>query len=122
MWFDGCHYGIGYEEDLKPSQNGWTLYPINGKGPAEVCPSPIRLARGGLSLSHPTSRYELHVSDDGNTAMVRHVWSGGINVGVELKPDLDTIGIVDVIEEITLDLTNDNPWITNVRLGQKISA
>ncbi len=32
MEFDGCHYGIGYEGDLKPSQNGWTLYPINGKG------------------------------------------------------------------------------------------
>ena len=73
-------------------------------------------------VDNPTSRYELHVSDDGNTATVRHVWSGGINVGVELKPDLDTIGSVDVIEEITLDLTNDNPRITNVRLGQKISA
>lgn len=32
MEFDGSHYGIGYEGDLKPSQNGWTLYPINGKG------------------------------------------------------------------------------------------
>lgn len=32
MEFDGCHYGIGYEGDLKPSQNGWSLYPINGKG------------------------------------------------------------------------------------------
>ena len=73
-------------------------------------------------VDNPTSRYELHLSDDGNTATVRLVWSGGINVGVELKPDLDTIGSVDVIEEITLDLTNDNPRITNVRLGQKISA
>ena len=62
------------------------------------------------------------LSDDGNTAKVRLVWSGGISVGVEPKPDPDTFGSVDVIEEITLDLTNDNPRITNVRLGQKISA
>ena len=73
-------------------------------------------------VENPTSRYELHVSDDGNTATVRHVWSGGINVGVELKPDLDTFGSVDVIEEITLDLADDNPRITNVRLGQKIAV
>lgn len=73
-------------------------------------------------VDNPTSRYELHLSDDGNTATVRLVWSGGINVGVELKENLDTFGSVDVIEEITLDLTNDNPRITNVRLGQKISA
>ena len=52
----------------------------------------------------------------------QQIASGGINVGVELKPDLDTFGSVDVIEEITLDLTDDNPRITNVRLGQKISA
>ena len=52
----------------------------------------------------------------------QQIASGGINVGVELKPDLDTFGSVDVIEEITLDLTDDNPRITNVRLGQKIST
>ena len=28
-WLSGS---LGYEGDLKPSQNGWTLYPINGKG------------------------------------------------------------------------------------------
>jgi hypothetical protein len=71
---------------------------------------------------NPASRYELHLSDDGNTAKVRLVWSGGISVGVEPKPDPDTFGRVDVIEEITLDLTGDNPRITDVRLGQKISA
>lgn len=32
MEFDGCNYGFRYEGDLKPSQNGWTLHPINGKG------------------------------------------------------------------------------------------
>ncbi len=53
---------------------------------------------------------------------MRLVWSGGISVGVEPKPDPDTFGRADVIEEITLDLTGDNPRITNVRLGQKISA
>ena len=53
---------------------------------------------------------------------MRLVWSGGISVGVEPKPDPDTFGRVDVIEEITLDLTGDNPRITDVRLGQKISA
>ena len=52
----------------------------------------------------------------------QQIASGRINVGVELKPDLDTFGSVDVIEEITLDLTDDNPRITDVRLGQKISA
>lgn len=88
---------------------------VNRTGNPELFPVPT-------ILENPTSRYELHLSDDGNTATVRLVWSGGINVGVELKPDLDTIGSVDVIEEITLDLTNDNPRITNVRLGQKISA
>ena len=35
---------------------------------------------------------------------------------------LDTFGSVDVTEEITLDLTGDNPRITDVRLGQKISV
>ena len=52
----------------------------------------------------------------------QQIASGGINVGVELKPDLDTFGSVDMVEEITLDLTNDNPRVTDVRLGQKISA
>ena len=88
---------------------------VNRTGNPELFPGPT-------ILENPTSRYELHVSDDGNTATVRHVWSGRINVGVELKPDLDTFGSVDVIEEITLDLTNDNPRITDVRLGQKIST
>lgn len=32
MEFDGCRYGFRYEGDLKPSQNGWTLHPIGGKG------------------------------------------------------------------------------------------
>lgn len=32
MEFDGCRYGIRYEGDLKPSQNGWTLHPIRGRG------------------------------------------------------------------------------------------
>lgn len=32
MEFDGCRYGIRYEGDLKPSQNGWTLHPIKGRG------------------------------------------------------------------------------------------
>ena len=71
---------------------------------------------------NPNSRYELHLSDDGNTAKVRLTWSGGINVGIELKPDLDTFGNIDVTEEITLDLTGDNPRITDLHLGQKISA
>ena len=31
MEFDGCRYGIRYEGDLKPSQNGWTLHPIRGR-------------------------------------------------------------------------------------------
>ena len=32
MEFDGCRYGFRYEGDLKPSQKGWTLHPIAGRG------------------------------------------------------------------------------------------
>ena len=32
MAFDGCRYGFRYEGDLKPSQKGWTLHPIGGRG------------------------------------------------------------------------------------------
>ena len=73
-------------------------------------------------VENPTSRYELQLSDDGNTATVRLTWSGKINVGVTIKEDLDTFGNIDVTEEITLDLTGDNPRITDLHLGQKISA
>ncbi len=75
-----------------------------------------------MIVEDPTSRYELQLSDDGNTATVRLVWSGKINVGVTLKENLDTFGKIDVTEEITLDLTGDNPRITDLHLGQKISA
>ena len=71
-------------------------------------------------VMNPNTRYELQLSDDGNTAKVRLTWSGGINVGVTLKDDLDIFGKLDVTEEITLDLTGDNPQVTDVHLGQKI--
>ena len=75
-----------------------------------------------MIVENPASRYELQLSDDGNTATVRLVWSGKINVGVTIKENLDTFGKIDVTEEITLDLTGDNPRITDLHLGQKISA
>ena len=75
-----------------------------------------------MIVEDPISRYELQLSDDGNTATVRLTWSGKINVGVTLKENLDTFGKIDVTEEITLDLTGDNPHITDLHLGQKISA
>ena len=73
-------------------------------------------------MNDPNSRYELHVSDDGNTAKVRLVWSGNAFVGATLQAAPDTFGKIDVTEEITLDLTGDNPRITDLHLGQKISA
>lgn len=75
-----------------------------------------------MIVENPISRYELQLSDDGNTATVRLTWSGKINVGVTIKENLDTFGKIDVTEEITLDLTGDNPRITDLHLGQKISA
>ena len=75
-----------------------------------------------MIVENPASRYELQLSDDGNTATVRLTWSGKINVGVTIKENLDTFGKIDVTEEITLDLTGDNPRITDLHLGQKISA
>jgi hypothetical protein len=75
-----------------------------------------------MIVENPTSRYELQLSDDGNTATVRLTWSGKINVGVTINENLDTFGNIDVTEEITLDLTGDNPRITDLHLGQKISA
>ncbi|MBO6067410.1 MAG: hypothetical protein J6P80_04575, partial [Kiritimatiellae bacterium] len=73
-------------------------------------------------VTDPESRYELKLSDDGNTATVRLVWSGRIYVGAELKANPDTFGTVEAIEEITLDLTGDNPQIVSDHLGQKISV
>ena len=73
-------------------------------------------------VNDPGSRYELHVSDDGNTAKVRLVWIGEAYEGVSLQANPDKFGKIDTIEEITLDLTDDNPRIVSVHLGQKLSV
>ena len=73
-------------------------------------------------ITNPDSRYELHVSDDGNTATVRLVWTGRPYVGASLQAVPDTFGEMELTEEITLDLTDDNPRITGVHLGQKLAV
>lgn len=44
-----------------------------------------------------------------------------VNITIQQFQEIAS-GKIDVTEEITLDLTGDNPQITDVHLGQKIAV
>ena len=52
----------------------------------------------------------------------QEIASGKFNAGEVALTSATTFGKIDVTEEITFDLTGDNPRITDVRLGQKIAV
>ena len=70
----------------------------------------------------PESRNELSVSPDGNTAVVKIVKTGDALVGVRVGDHAyDAMAKVETVEEVTLDITGDNPRVIAVRLGQKVA-
>ncbi|MBQ6010892.1 MAG: hypothetical protein IJL17_20350 [Kiritimatiellae bacterium] len=73
-------------------------------------------------IDNPESRNELSVSPDGNTAVVKIVKTGDALVGVRIGDHAyDAMAKVETVEEVTLDITGDNPRVIAVRLGQKVA-
>ena len=94
---------------------------------AEAFVNRNQMAKPGLYaipqiIDNPESRNELSVSPDGNTAVVKIVKMGDALVGMRIGDHAyDAMAKVETVEEVTLDITGDNPRVIAVRLGQKIA-
>lgn len=94
---------------------------------AEAFVNRNQIAKPGLYavpqiIDNPESRNELSVSPDGNTAVVKIVKTGDALVGVRVGDHAyDAMAKVETVEEVTLDITGDNPRVIAVRLGQKVA-
>ena len=94
---------------------------------AEAFVNRNQMAKPGLYaipqiIDNPESRNELSVSPDGNTAVVKIVKMGDALVGVRIGDHAyDAMAKVETVEEVTLDITGDNPRVIAVRLGQKVA-
>ncbi|MBR1589138.1 MAG: hypothetical protein IJ658_12530, partial [Kiritimatiellae bacterium] len=65
-----------------------------------------------------TSIYDLSVSEDGKTAVLKIVKGGRLVVGTEDATMESGFGSCIVEEELTIDLSTEVPTVTNVRLAQ----